>query len=430
MSQPPPTPTPDSVGRLVRSLLAGDGGEARDPTCGPPPGKAAPSPGGWAHATCCASPGPRRLPAATPRTAAARPGAPAPRGTGAGERRARRMGARPVLHARHPAARRLRRGAATSPPSARRTWRAAVRTAGGARPPGRGPRGAAGRARDRCGRCGRPRSARPDGSPAEDFDPARFDQLAESAADQLAAQPGPGHLVHHGLGGEHLVISADGRVRGVLGWSGAVVGDPAEDIARLAARRRRPRRRPGRHPRRLRRPPLPARPVAGPLRHRRAPRRRPAGPRRRRPPAPGGPAAPRLGADPAGAGDRPAGRPRRQPLAGARPEGFTGSPCPARHRAASPHQPGTSRTRARLRRALHRTGRREPSGEPFRSRHQPYAAERPERGRGRPRLRSGVAPYRGLPPRGPGDGPRGSLLSSTTHDSPGTFSTPSVAPGA
>ncbi|WP_367869772.1 phosphotransferase, partial [Streptomyces prasinopilosus] len=27
---------------------------------------------------------------------------------------------------------------------------------------------------------------------------------------------------------------ADGRVRGVLGWAGAVVGDPAEDIAGLA----------------------------------------------------------------------------------------------------------------------------------------------------------------------------------------------------
>jgi aminoglycoside phosphotransferase (APT) family kinase protein len=30
------------------------------------------------------------------------------------------------------------------------------------------------------------------------------------------------------------VVSADGRVRGVLGWADAVVGDPAEDIAGLA----------------------------------------------------------------------------------------------------------------------------------------------------------------------------------------------------
>jgi aminoglycoside phosphotransferase (APT) family kinase protein len=40
--------------------------------------------------------------------------------------------------------------------------------------------------------------------------------------------------VHHGLLGEHLVVSPDGRVRGVLDWSGAVTGDPAEDIAGLA----------------------------------------------------------------------------------------------------------------------------------------------------------------------------------------------------
>lgn len=70
--------------------------------------------------------------------------------------------------------------------------------------------------------------------PAEEFDPARLDQLAESAAVQLAPQPGAAFLVHHDLSGDHLVIGAGGRVRGVLGWSGAVVGDPAEDIAGLA----------------------------------------------------------------------------------------------------------------------------------------------------------------------------------------------------
>ncbi|MFE1291997.1 aminoglycoside phosphotransferase family protein [Streptomyces sp. NPDC058751] len=70
--------------------------------------------------------------------------------------------------------------------------------------------------------------------PAEEFDPARLDQLAAPAAAQLGAQTGPAVLVHHGLLGEHLVISPDGRVRGVLDWTGAVTGDPAEDIAGLA----------------------------------------------------------------------------------------------------------------------------------------------------------------------------------------------------
>ncbi|MEU0068286.1 aminoglycoside phosphotransferase family protein [Streptomyces sp. NPDC006332] len=69
---------------------------------------------------------------------------------------------------------------------------------------------------------------------ADEFDPARLHQLAPTAAVQLAAQPGSAVLVHHDLRGEHLVVSADGRVRGVLDWTGAVVGDPAEDIAGLA----------------------------------------------------------------------------------------------------------------------------------------------------------------------------------------------------
>ncbi|MEU5597692.1 aminoglycoside phosphotransferase family protein [Streptomyces sp. NPDC020298] len=69
---------------------------------------------------------------------------------------------------------------------------------------------------------------------ADEFDPARMAQLAPPAAAQLAAQPGTAVLVHHDLRGEHLVISADGRVRGILDWTGAVVGDPAEDIASLA----------------------------------------------------------------------------------------------------------------------------------------------------------------------------------------------------
>jgi aminoglycoside phosphotransferase (APT) family kinase protein len=69
---------------------------------------------------------------------------------------------------------------------------------------------------------------------ADEFDPARLKQLTLPAAVQLAAQPGTAVLVHHDLRGEHLVVSADGRVRGVLDWSRAVVGDPAEDIAGLA----------------------------------------------------------------------------------------------------------------------------------------------------------------------------------------------------
>ncbi|MFH9980563.1 aminoglycoside phosphotransferase family protein [Streptomyces sp. NPDC017179] len=69
---------------------------------------------------------------------------------------------------------------------------------------------------------------------ADEFDPARMAQLAAPAAAQLAAQPGTAVLVHHDLEGEHLVVSADGRVRGVLDWTGAVVGDPAEDIAGVA----------------------------------------------------------------------------------------------------------------------------------------------------------------------------------------------------
>ncbi|MFF5256327.1 aminoglycoside phosphotransferase family protein [Streptomyces leeuwenhoekii] len=69
---------------------------------------------------------------------------------------------------------------------------------------------------------------------ADEFDPDRLAQLTASAAAQLTAQPGTPVLVHHGLTGEHLVIGADGRVRGVLGWGDAVVGDPAEDIAGLA----------------------------------------------------------------------------------------------------------------------------------------------------------------------------------------------------
>lgn len=69
---------------------------------------------------------------------------------------------------------------------------------------------------------------------ADEFDAGLLRQLTGPAAVQLAAQPGTAVLVHHGLTGDHLVVGADGRVRGVLGWADAVVGDPAEDIAGLA----------------------------------------------------------------------------------------------------------------------------------------------------------------------------------------------------
>lgn len=68
---------------------------------------------------------------------------------------------------------------------------------------------------------------------ADEFDAARLGRLTPANAAQLTASGAV--LVHHGLRGEHLVVSADGRVRGVLGWADAVLADPAEDIAALAA---------------------------------------------------------------------------------------------------------------------------------------------------------------------------------------------------
>ncbi|AOR31445.1 transferase [Streptomyces fodineus] len=68
---------------------------------------------------------------------------------------------------------------------------------------------------------------------ADEFDAARLHQLTPPAAAQLTAQPGTAVLVHHDLKGEHLVVGTDGRVRGVLDWTDAALGDPAEDIAGL-----------------------------------------------------------------------------------------------------------------------------------------------------------------------------------------------------
>ncbi|MGX9884389.1 phosphotransferase family protein [Streptomyces sp. NPDC002276] len=69
---------------------------------------------------------------------------------------------------------------------------------------------------------------------ADEFDAARLHQLTQPGAVQLAAQSATAVLVHHDLKGEHLVVSADGRVRGVLDWTDVALGDPAEDIAGLA----------------------------------------------------------------------------------------------------------------------------------------------------------------------------------------------------
>ncbi|MFE0389139.1 phosphotransferase family protein [Streptomyces bungoensis] len=69
---------------------------------------------------------------------------------------------------------------------------------------------------------------------ADEFDATRLRQLTPPGAAQLAAQYATAVLTHHGLTGEHVVVSADGRVRGVLDWTEAAVGDPAEDIAGLA----------------------------------------------------------------------------------------------------------------------------------------------------------------------------------------------------
>ncbi|MCZ9336352.1 phosphotransferase, partial [Streptomyces sp. TRM76130] len=67
-----------------------------------------------------------------------------------------------------------------------------------------------------------------------EFDAARLAQLTPAVTAQLAAQSGRAVLVHRRLTADHLVVDAEGRVRGVLGWTGVAVGDPAEDIASLA----------------------------------------------------------------------------------------------------------------------------------------------------------------------------------------------------
>ncbi|MEU9399372.1 aminoglycoside phosphotransferase family protein [Streptomyces sp. NPDC048242] len=70
---------------------------------------------------------------------------------------------------------------------------------------------------------------------ADEFDRTRLQPFPPTAAARLAAQPGTAVLTHHGLTGARVLVGTEGRVRAVLGWGGAAVGDPAEDIAGLAA---------------------------------------------------------------------------------------------------------------------------------------------------------------------------------------------------
>ncbi|WP_028808793.1 phosphotransferase family protein [Streptomyces canus] len=69
----------------------------------------------------------------------------------------------------------------------------------------------------------------------DEFDPAWLQQRTGPAAVRLADRPGATVLVHRALTGEHVAVGADGRVRGILGWGNAAIGDPCEDISALAA---------------------------------------------------------------------------------------------------------------------------------------------------------------------------------------------------
>ncbi|NEB80476.1 phosphotransferase, partial [Streptomyces sp. SID14478] len=60
----------------------------------------------------------------------------------------------------------------------------------------------------------------------DEFEAARLGRLSARAVAQLGPQA-DAVLVHHDLKGEHLLVSQDGRVRGVLDWTDAAVGDPA-----------------------------------------------------------------------------------------------------------------------------------------------------------------------------------------------------------
>ncbi|MFF2025172.1 aminoglycoside phosphotransferase family protein [Streptomyces sp. NPDC058171] len=68
--------------------------------------------------------------------------------------------------------------------------------------------------------------------PDREFDVAGLARLTPRAVAQLA--PRSGEVVVHGdLKGEHLRVTGDGHVCGVLDWTDAFVGDPAQDIGGL-----------------------------------------------------------------------------------------------------------------------------------------------------------------------------------------------------
>ncbi|MFI6286006.1 aminoglycoside phosphotransferase family protein [Streptomyces sp. NPDC051018] len=50
----------------------------------------------------------------------------------------------------------------------------------------------------------------------------------------LPRDQAPPALIHNDLKGEHLLVDESGRMTGVLDWTDAAAGDPAEDIAGLA----------------------------------------------------------------------------------------------------------------------------------------------------------------------------------------------------
>ncbi|MFE6778398.1 aminoglycoside phosphotransferase family protein [Streptomyces sp. NPDC057702] len=79
-------------------------------------------------------------------------------------------------------------------------------------------------------------SDRSQGAPATPLTPAPAVPLDLAPSDGDTADPGElaPCLGHFDLKGEHLLISDDGRVTGVLDWTDAALGDPAEDIAGLA----------------------------------------------------------------------------------------------------------------------------------------------------------------------------------------------------
>ncbi|MEU3958849.1 aminoglycoside phosphotransferase family protein [Streptomyces buecherae] len=80
-----------------------------------------------------------------------------------------------------------------------------------------------------------PPGARPPAAPhSAPPTPAERDEPTPGAADASTVPEPVACLCHLDIKGEHLLVSDDGRVTGVLDWTDAAIGDPAEDIAGLA----------------------------------------------------------------------------------------------------------------------------------------------------------------------------------------------------